>query len=302
MTARTHEQFLIDLEERQPDIFKLYTIIGTYKNNHKKIEVKCNKCATTTFKAPSKLLTGRGCQSCRFLSKDEITSRLFKLYPAWGFDISSVVDVQSEVDCICENGHKFTKKLRKLLEGGGCQECAFDRQRRPHALLEKLKEWSHISWVGGEYANCKTKLIFECERHGVFESNADRMLNKYVKGCPKCAKDNMRFHNLTLAERNKETYLGLDTHLYVINIESIGHKVGIAKNCGNRFSSISRESGCRVSIIKEYPVNLYKAIIIEDSILNYFKRKTIPPTFAGYTEVLDAPLEDILSFLESKLK
>lgn len=301
MTARTHDQFLLDLEERQPTIFELYKVVGKYTSNHEKIEVQCKKCGVTTFKTASKLLMGRGCQSCRFLSKDEIASKLSELYPKWNFDTSSVRTVRSDVVCICDKGHTSVKKLRKLLEGRGCRECSVDKLRRPEALLDKLKEWPHISWVGGEYINCKNKLIFECERHGLFESNADRMLNKYVKGCPQCAKDNMKFHNLTLAERNKEAYLSLDTNLYVINIENIGYKVGIARNCGNRFSSISRESGCEVHVIKEYPVNLYKAIIIEDATLNHFKRKAIPPTFAGYTEVLDAQLHDILSFLESKL-
>lgn len=299
MTARTHQQFLIDLEERQPEIFALYTIVGSYKSNHEKIEVHCNKCGITTLKAPSKLLTGRGCQSCRFLSKDEINSRLLKFHPDWKFDISSVINVQSEVTCVCDKGHISVKKLSKLLEGRGCQECAVNRQRRPDALLEKLKEWPHISWVGGEYINCKTKLIFECDRHGLFKTNADSMLNKYVKGCPQCAKDNLRFHNLTLAERNKESYLRLDTNLYVISIEGIGHKIGIAKHCANRFASISRESGCKVEVIVTYPTNLYNAIIIEDAALNQFKRKDIAPTFAGYTEVLEAPLEHILSFLGS---
>lgn len=301
MTARTHEQFLIDLEERQPNVFALYTIVGEYKSNHEKIEVKCNKCGITAFKTPSKLLTGRGCQSCRFLSKDEIASRLSELYPSWVFDLSSVVNVQSEVTCICDKGHKSVKKLRKLLEGSGCQECAIDSQRRPAALLEKLKEWPHVSWVGGEYINCKNKLIFECERHGLFKANADSMLNKYVKGCPECAKDNMKFHNLTLAHRNKDDYLKLDTNVYVVHIKGIGYKVGIAKDCSSRFSSISRESGCETSSIREYSTNLYRAILIEDAILNHFKRKTIPPTFAGYTEVLDAELEDILAFMELKV-
>lgn len=302
MTARTHEQFLIDLENKQPNIFALYTIVGEYENNHKKIEVTCNKCGITTFKSPSKLLTGRGCQSCRLLSKDEITTRLSKLYPAWIFDLSSVVSVQSEVTCTCNKGHKSTKKLRKLLEGNGCNECAVDKLRRPDALLEKLEEWQHISWVGGEYTNCKDKLVFKCERHGLFKASADAMLNKYVKGCPKCAKENTRFHNVTLANRNKAAYLELQTNLYVIHIEDVGYKVGIAKDCRNRFSSISRDSGCEVSRIKEYPINLYDAILIESSALDHFKRKTISQTFAGYTEVLDAELEDILVFLESKLK
>lgn len=301
MTARTHEQFLIDLKVRQPAIVELYTIIGTYKNNVQKIEVRCNKCGVVTLKTPCKLLQGRGCQSCRFLPKDEIVSRLNNLHPNYSFDLSSVVTVQSEVNCICDKGHKSTKKLRKLLEGSGCQECAIDRQRRPEALLEKLKEWPHISWVGGEYTNCKNKLIFECERHGLFKANADSMLNKYTKGCPTCAKDNMRFHNLTLANRNKDAYLELNTNLYIIHIRDVGYKVGIAKDCRNRFSSISRESGCEVSKIKEYPINLYDAILIESAILDHFKRKAVSRTFAGYTEVLDADLDDIVAFMESNL-
>lgn len=300
MTARTHEQFLIDLEYRQPSVFKQYTILGHYISNHVKIEVKCNNCNTITMKTPSKLLTGRGCNECRKLSICEIKERLNKVHPTYFVECDSVTSVRDEVIYTCANGHKNSTKLHKLLEGHGCKKCSDFNLRKEQNLIDKLKTLQGITWVAGEYVNCKTSLVFSCQRHGLFTSTADTIINK-KRSCPLCSRDKLRFHNTTIAERNKDTYALTPTVLYLIYIESLGYKIGISKNPTSRFKTIKRESGCDISVVKQFNTNLYDAILLENSILNNFKRKDFDIVFAGYTEVIDAPLEDILNFIETRI-
>lgn len=58
--SKTHEQFIIELHQINPDI----EILGHYKNNKTKIKCRCKKCGHEWSTKPDDLLKEHGCPKC----------------------------------------------------------------------------------------------------------------------------------------------------------------------------------------------------------------------------------------------
>ena len=60
MARKTHEEFLKELHELAPTI----EVLGRYKNNRTKLDVRCSVCGTEWQPTPHSLLSGRNCPQC----------------------------------------------------------------------------------------------------------------------------------------------------------------------------------------------------------------------------------------------
>lgn len=305
---RTHEEFAKELATKQPTLFSNITFVTEYVKANKTLEVKCNLCGRIRKKNSFDLFSGEQCVCTKpaktykgKLTKEEVEDRLSKLLPNYIFsEVDYSKNMKQKVIAACDKGHISSMSLADIFTGTICRLCSDENKRRPDTLLKHLENYPHVKWVGGEYKNSKHKLLFECEYHGLFSSRPDGMIDRNT-ACPICSRSNIKHYSSKLAERNKEDFILKPCNLYCVYIEDVGYKIGISVTVESRVKAIIRQSGKAVDIVKVLPMNMYDAILNEDLVLRSFPRKTIPPTFAGYTEVLDAPLEDILSFLESKL-
>lgn len=301
----THEAFIEQLVRRIPDILDKFVFKNTYISSKHSITVECRSCGSTSNKQPSALLSGKGCKNCtvksQILSKEEVEGRLISLLPNYIFsEVDYSQNMKQKVVVACDKGHLSSMSLASIFTGVLCRECSNENKRRPDLLIKHLKDFPHVKWIGGEYKTSKDKLLFECKHHGIFSTRPDGMIERNV-ACPVCSRKNIKHYSVKLAERNRLDFLTIPCNLYLINIHNIGYKVGISVDVKSRINAISKQSGKIVEILKVLPMNMYSSIVNEDLILNTFPRKILQPTFSGYTEVLDAPLDDILNFLESKL-
>lgn len=62
---RTHEEFIEELKEANPDI----EVLGVYEKAIKPIKIKCKKCGYIWETTPNSLLKGHGCGKCKGLLK-----------------------------------------------------------------------------------------------------------------------------------------------------------------------------------------------------------------------------------------
>lgn len=282
---KSHEDFIADFKNLQPELFSECNINSEYVNNSTPININCKICQISYNRNPSLLLNGSKCINCRRLTKNVIDQRLSVTHQGWTFNIDYTKSVQQKVEYVCGKGHTGASKLRKLLEGNTCKTCLSDSQRKPEILTQHLMKFKNVTLVS-EYIDQRVPLLFNCTRHGHFTRSVSNMLSKDT-ACPICSRDNFRFHNKTLAERNKEPYLQLISNVYLINIVGVGYKVGISKSPDSRFNLIKKQSGKEIEVLKVSQSNLYNCILLEDYILNNFDRKDVPYTFDGYREVLD---------------
>lgn len=194
MTARTHEQFLIDLEERQPNIFKQYEIVGQYIKADKPIRVKCLLCGLETDKRPDYLLKGNGCTGCKRTNTTEFISKLLKRFPdnIVKYDYSNTVvnGMSSRISYKCLTcGHTIINQCANdHYQGYGCPSCAGNLRFTKSMLVEKsVQKFGSIYdfSVTEDFVGKSKKIKLSCPEHGVVETTPLLHL-KSKTGCPKC--------------------------------------------------------------------------------------------------------------------
>lgn len=130
---KTHEQFTKELYSINKDIL----VIGTYKNAHERIAVKCLKCGHEWNPFAYSLLQGRGCPKCAIQNRkdnnkgqtgtkthEQFIGDLSVVNPDITV-ISTYKNTHTNVKCkcsICE--HEWSAKPYSLLQGHGCPKCA----------------------------------------------------------------------------------------------------------------------------------------------------------------------------------
>ena len=194
---------------------------------------------------------------------------------------------------------------------GGCQECkkestsSFLSKTQTGFLSDALKvHGDDYDYSLVKYRNSKEKIDIICKVHGVFKQKPNDHLSGH--GCNKCGQAGSTY-NITKAERNKKEWLDTDTAIYLIEFKSESEnfiKIGISNDKDLRHRVLSRVSKCKIVSDNSYNIDLYNAVIIEQTLLkNYKLNKYIPHNkFCGYTECMNLNLKDqIISEIEYKI-
>ncbi len=122
--TKTHEQFIYELNNKNPDIF----VIGKYITRKTKLLVKCKKCGAEWETAPANLLAGHGCMKCSPYKNTLKTNEQFikelkdknpNLEPIQEYKGTSI---PMKVRCrLC--GEVFEKTPSYMLRGYSCHKC-----------------------------------------------------------------------------------------------------------------------------------------------------------------------------------
>lgn len=116
---------------------------GQFKDSNSKIEVKCIKCGTTSFRLPKHLVSGHGCALCRNNSHRK-TIEVFKedLKNIHGNKIlhhsGEYVNNYTPISLVCsECENTWETQPRTVLSGYGCPTCSYVAQDKVYLAYEK---------------------------------------------------------------------------------------------------------------------------------------------------------------------
>lgn len=141
---KTHEHFLKEMEEIHPEL----TVLSSYVNAHKKVDMLCNTCGHTFSSKPCDLLHGKGCPKCGGTMRkthEEFVSLVKEINPTLSV-ISEYKNVKTEVKILCNVcGHVFhTKPHNILYSKTGCPKCSMPRGE---LLISRFLDENNITYI-----------------------------------------------------------------------------------------------------------------------------------------------------------
>ena len=117
--TKTHEQFIKEIASINPSI----EVLGTYKNESKRIACRCRKCGFQWEGLPSVLLRGASCPNC---SKNKIHSRFAKTQEQFVQELSKV---NPDIEVMGQYYNANTPIYFR------CKRCNYIWKTQPNALL-----------------------------------------------------------------------------------------------------------------------------------------------------------------------
>jgi uncharacterized protein with PIN domain len=156
--------------------------------------------------SPRKHKEGQGCPLCEkelsirsVILTRELTISQFRKLHGERYDYSDVeyVNVETPIKIICSIHGSFLQTPRIHKEGSGCPQCGRE-QTRNKSMLTKEQVIVQFSETHGKrydysdmnYVGFKTPIAIICSIHGSFLQQPQ--LHKRGRGCPQCAKEQLR--------------------------------------------------------------------------------------------------------------
>lgn len=190
--AKTHEQFVEEVRNVNPDI----TVVGTYINAYTKIEFRCKE-GHEWVTTPSSVLAGKTCLTCASIqsslrqrkSQEQFVEEARNLHP----DITVVgeyVNSKTKIEFMCSKGHVWKTAPYNILDGCSCPTCKGEKisaknTKSHEQFANELFQVSPNITVLGEYKGTFTKIKTKCNKCGnEWESMPCNLLAGC--GCPKC--------------------------------------------------------------------------------------------------------------------
>lgn len=192
---RTHEQFVKDVELKNPNV----EILGAFEKVENKIQVKCKICGHIWNAKASHLLEGQGCPKCarersrknQAKSQQEFVEEISIKHPTIEV-MGQYVNAFTPIKLRCEVcGNEWETKPTNLTRGHGCPMCAKNKSKLTSKRLRTHEEYvkgvqkskPYIEVVS-KYKASKGKVKCRCQKCGsVWETRADTVV---VRGCPNC--------------------------------------------------------------------------------------------------------------------
>ena len=221
---KTHEQFIQELNEIQPNI----EVLGTYINTNTPILCRCKIDNHVWYPRPKHLLSNHGCPKCstnknskrRTKTNEDFINEFNEKFPNSNIEIlSEYVGVYDYIKCRClldDNIWEITP--HNLLKGRGCPECAkrnFQGENNPRwnpTITDEERE------IGRNYSDYKEW------RESVFKRD------NYT--CQVTGKQGrLVAHHLYSYDINKEKRLDIDNGITIL--EEIHRKFHLMYGYGN---------------------------------------------------------------------
>lgn len=189
MKRKTHQEFLVDIGNKNPNII----VLNTYVNSKININIKCKICGHLWSTRPNNLLNGQGCPKCSARYKrthEEFVLEMNSVNPNIEI-VSKFKNVSTKVDCICKIcGHNWSNTPNHLLSGVGCPKCKvirvgqLRRVKNDDFLARMLKENKDIE-ILSNYVYALQKVDCRCKLCGnVWSATPANLLGGH--GCPIC--------------------------------------------------------------------------------------------------------------------
>lgn len=189
----THEQFIIQMKNKCPDI----EVLGEYFGDKEKVKVKCKICGNIWGDSPTHLKQGRGCAICKkqkrqlILQKDFINRSNLIHNNKYDYSLVQYQNQHTYVSIICPKHGIFQQIPNSHLRGRGCPRCA---EENGHSNFKKtteqfIKEANKIhnnkyDYKLVNYINSHSPITITCLTHGNFQQTPHHHL--HGQGCPKC--------------------------------------------------------------------------------------------------------------------
>ena len=137
--TKTHEQFIQELEQINPNI----ELLETYINAHTKIKCKCKIDGYEWTPTPNNLLIGAGCPKCATNNNkkthEQFLQELYKINENIEV-LGTYVTDKTKIKVRCKlDGYKWTTRPHDLLKGHGCPKCKISKgEKRIAQYLDNL--------------------------------------------------------------------------------------------------------------------------------------------------------------------
>ena len=188
---KTHEEFVAQLKNINPNI----KILGKYIGAKHKIECRCKVCNNKWSTTPDHLLHGKGCIECNMRKQRTHESFVNDMK-----DINSNIEIlgnyidnKTKVECKClVCGNKWNVLPKSLLQHHGCPICArenqaYNRRKTQDEFVGQMKEVNPDIEVIGKYVNDRTNIKCRCLNcNNEWASRAGSLLSG--TRCPNCIK------------------------------------------------------------------------------------------------------------------
>lgn len=214
MVRKTHEQFISQMQEINPNI----EILSKYEKDNIKVKCKCRICGFEWSATPSNLLCGKGCKQCHFKRLSKIKMKPHEEFVKELYEINKDIKVvgkysgyQKKVDCECLiHNEIFSMTGGHLLDGEtGCKKCIdiklhLGGLKQHEQFVEELFSINPNIEVIGKYDGAKARIEVKCLKCGhIWNPTASSLLHNY--GCPHC--------RISKGEERVEKYL-IENNIY----------------------------------------------------------------------------------------
>lgn len=300
------------VHEKSIIICKLHGEFKISANSHHQ-GTECNKCK----RLETKIRKGETVYKS-LISEEDFFRRADERHKGkYDYTNTKYTDYNSYIEFRCKKHDCKISQLAKshLHNKGGCKACKKEAVCNKHLKTQQdfikdgvEKHNGYYDYSKSEYINSKTKLIIGCPIHGDFKQTPNDHLNGH--GCRKCGNVGSTY-NIKKAERNKEEWSKTQTVLYLIEFKSEDEnyiKIGISNEKDLRHSVLERVSKCKIVDSLLINIDLYKAVIVEQTTIKDIKHcKYVPlQNYPGYTECFKIDCKDevrnnIIKFLEKEL-
>lgn len=230
---KTHKEYVLELEERNPNI----EVVETYINADTKILHRCKIDGYEWSVKPSHILSGIGCPKCVGLARrthDDYIKELLLKNPNIEV-VGKYKNANTKImhHCLIHDVYWNTTPTRAL-NGEGCSMCKSDKikdfHRKSHE--EYVFDVSIINEnieVIGTYINSNTPILHRCKIHDVIWKTTPSNIMCGV-GCCKCFKEKVQ---AKLCKTHKQYVEDLEkTNLDIVVVDKyINSKTSILHKC-----------------------------------------------------------------------
>lgn len=197
---KSHEQYVKDLYEANPNI----EILDKYITTEHKSHFKCKICGHEWYGLPRNYLSGKGCPECarrketvrKTFTHEEFIDKLSQVNEFIEV-LGEYINSKTKIACRCKiDSHEFYATPSLLLAGHGCPECS----RRNSILDEKdffirVKEMCPTIKILTPYTKATDNYLCECIVCGhQWIANGNNILRGQA-GCKECFKIQKRLTN-----------------------------------------------------------------------------------------------------------
>ena len=229
---KTHEQFVADLAERNPNV----EVLGRYENSKAHIKVRCRTCGHVWEPVAADVLHGSGCPEC---AHRKLSASRRKTHERF---VEEVAVKNSNVEVVgryrgftrrikvrCRKcGHVWTPVAGSVHNGIGCPKCHYRKlsvsSRKTHErFVSDLAAKNPKVEVIGRYEVSSKRIKVRCRECGhVWEPVANSVMQG--SGCPECA-----HRKLSASRRKTHDQFVADLAAKNPNVEVIGRYEGSAR-------------------------------------------------------------------------
>ena len=206
MWKKTHEEFVKELKQLNPNIEAL----GEYQGSYIKIWFRCKIDNFEWESTPHNVLTGRGCPKCS--KKNRKTTQYFtdeikEINPNIEI-LSEYKSTHTKIKCRCLiDGNIWEAEPSKLLNGRGCPICGQNkrikcRTKTHDVFVDEIKQINPNITIVSQYLGTDKPIYAKCNIDGYeWKTTPEKLLAG--RGCKQCANQKLRLSNDVFIEKLK---------------------------------------------------------------------------------------------------